>query len=78
MKYLIVALLSVLSVSAVSASTIGGGGPTVALNQTSGVYEMVPQCFPWAFRKAFLIGDVFNVFDNQQICRENRKIDFGI
>jgi hypothetical protein len=37
---------------------------------------MFPQCFPWVFRTDYLNGNIFGMYENQRVCRENRARDF--
>lgn len=81
MKYSIIAGLLIASMATMVSATepnVGGGGPTSAVNQSNGQMEMVPQCFPFAFMSNYLNGDILSIYENQNKCRAQRLIDFGI
>ena len=61
-----------------STSVIGGGGVTRGFNVTTNQFEMVPQCFPWAWLVDFYKGNIFMIYENQKACQKQRSIDFGI
>lgn len=54
----------------------GAGGPVRAFNYTTSQYDLYPQCFPWAWLLDFYKGNIFMIYENQRICREQRTIDF--
>lgn len=59
-----------------NSSTKWNGWPIRMMNFTTGNYEMLPQCFPWTFRSAFISGNISNIYVNQKICSDKRAIDF--
>lgn len=59
-------------------SVIGGGGVTRGFNVTTKQYELVPQCFPWAWLVDFYKGNIFMIYENQKACQKQRSVDFGI
>lgn len=59
-------------------STVGGGGITRGFNLTTKQYELVPQCFPWAWLLDFYKGNIFMIYENQKACQKQRSVDFGI
>ncbi len=61
-----------------STSVIGGGGVTRGFNVTTNQYEIVPQCFPWAWLVDFYKGNIFMIYENQKACQKQRSVDFGI
>ena len=90
---LIAALTLVTTVSAATGSTSTGsttvektcftglscpGGPTRGFNVTTNQYEMVPQCFPWAWLLDYYAGNILAIYTNEQACKRQRSIDFGI
>lgn len=61
-----------------STSVIGGGGVTRGFNVTTNKFEIVPQCFPWAWLVDFYKGNIFMIYENQKACQKQRSVDFGI
>ena len=62
----------------ISVSNIGGGGITRWFNLTTNQFDLVPQCFPWAWLVDFYKGNIFMIYENQKACQKQRSIDFGI
>lgn len=76
---IIVAVLATVStVSAAAEPVTGGGGPLAAFNFTTNKVELVPQCFPWTFYSSFLVGNIGDIYTNQEACRAKRFADFGM
>lgn len=67
----------VTTVSAATGSVTWGGGAYRGFNSTTKHFELVPQCFPYTTLVKFLLGDIADIYKNQQDCREKRLIDFG-
>lgn len=62
--------------STYTAPVVGGGGITKSWNYTKNSFDMVPQCFPWAWLNDFYKGNIFMIYENQKVCREQRAVDF--
>lgn len=68
----------VTSTGTVTVSVKWAGGPTRAWNYTSNSLEMVPQCFPWVWLLEYYKGNIFSMYENQNKCRAQRFVDFGL
>ena len=54
------------------------GGPSRGFNVTTQRVEMIPQCFPWILASDYFVMNIAEMYNNQNACRAQRKIDFGI
>lgn len=55
-----------------------GGWPSRWFNLTTKQWDMIPQCFPYTWLVQFYKGNIFDIYINQENCRKQRFIDFGI
>lgn len=65
-------------ITVVTASVKWAGGPTRAWNYTTKSFDMVPQCFPWVWLLEYYKGNIFSMYENQNKCRAQRFVDFGL
>lgn len=89
MKYIFALVVAILATTATASASTGttltcntglpcAGGPTRGFNHTTNSWEMVPQCFPWVFTSDYYKGNIFDMYNNQAICRAKRLKDFGL
>lgn len=62
----------------ISTSQKWAGWPARGFNLTTKQWDMIPQCFPYTWLVQFYKGNIFDIYINQENCRKQRFIDFGI